>query len=98
MVLLHVLLLVSGPLFQPVPPIFPHFPPFFLFSHFSPGALPGALRSPLAGRFCSLILILVKKKISVMAPKGRPWQTSHSCHNLAHVPREASASYVLFRE
>ena len=36
MVLLHVLLFVSGPLFQPVPPIFPHFPPFFLFSHFSP--------------------------------------------------------------
>ena len=56
MVLLHALLLVSGPLFQPVPPIFPHSPPFspifphsppfFLFSHFSPGALPGALTPP----------------------------------------------------
>ena len=32
------------------------------------------------------------KKISLIAPRGRPWQTSHSSHNIAHVPRTVSDS------
>ena len=47
--LLHALLLVSGPLFQPVPPIFPHFPPFspiFLVFPFFSGCITGCITSP----------------------------------------------------
>ena len=52
MVLLHALLLVFGPLFQPVPPISPHFPPFPPISpHFScfpifSGCIPRCITSP----------------------------------------------------
>ena len=61
MVLLNALLFVCGPLFQLVPPIFPHFPPvppIFLVFPFFFGCITGCITSP-PGRVILLPVIAV---------------------------------------